>query len=463
MNPRTSIALVALAALIGIAVYWFEIRGQGLPDASRLLLRFEPAQVRALELPLEGGGRARLVRAEGERAGWALEQPIAFAADAGVVDGALENLAKLERKGEIDPGPADLEAFGFAADGGAVRVEPRDGGALELEVGGPAPLGSESYVRRDGRIYTVEQWRAQSLRPTLVQLRDKRISRFETEEIDRLEILEDGHARVALERRAGEGDSAGWWLVAPQAERADADQVRRTLSDLVLARATDFVDEVKRPSEYGLEPPRLEVRLRGGERSEAIALGRGKDKAYARLDGRPPLFEIPERVLDSIPRELFAYRDKKVLAVDDAKVDRIVLSFPREGTRYAFRKREGRFQPEDPAIEVGSEKLDDVLFTVSDLDASAIVDQSPDLAALGLAPPRVRVGLEGANSEELGWIELGEPTADEGLPARSSRGERVWRVSNELGRELPLGEEAFWNSFAKRKAAEPAPAPDAAP
>ncbi len=464
MNPRTSIALVVLAVVTGLAVYWFEIRGEGDPDVAKLVLRFEPDQVQALELPLEGGGRARVARVEGDSDGWALEQPIASGADAGVIDGALGNLAKLEHKAEISDPPAELGAFGFVEGDGPVRVQLRGGEVLELEVGGPTPLGSESYLRRDGRIYTAEQWRTQNLRPALTQLRDKRISHLETDQIERVEIREDGHPIVSAERRAGEGAEAGWWLLEPVAERADADQIGRTLSDLTLARASDFVDEVNDPAIYGLAAPRFEIRLRAGERSEQIALGRASDKAYARVEGRAPVYEVPERVLDSIPRELFAYRDKQVLKIDDAKVERIVLGFPRDGSSYAFRRRDGRFEAEDGALEASSEKLDDLLFTLSDLEAASIVDRSPDLGALGLQPARVRVSFEGEGSAALGWVELGEPSADEGLPARSSRGEGVWHISNELGREVPLGEEALFNAgIAKRKQPAAARDPDAPP
>jgi hypothetical protein len=458
MSLRTTIALVVLAVLAGLAVWWFELRGQGAVDPGKLLLRFEPAQARALELPLLGGGRARVVRGEGPEGGWRLEQPIAFPADASQIDGALENLAKLEHKLEVSS-DADPSAFGFPASPEPVRVQTDAPDALELEVGAATPLGSDTYVRRNGRIYAVEEWRTQDLRPSLTQLRDKRVSLLEAEQVERVEVLEDGHRLVTAERRTGEAEQGGWWLVEPQLERGDEDQIRRLLSDLTLARAVEFVDDVKDAKSYGLETPRLELRLRAGERSETIALGRASEKAYARVEGRPVVFEIPQRVIDSVPRELLAYRDKQVLEVDDGQVERVVLAFPREASTYAFRRSEGRFQPEDGAIEVEPEKLDDLLFTLSDLEASAILDQSPDLAALGLAPPRVRIAFEDAKSASLGWLELGEPTADEGLPARSSRGDRIWRVSNELGREVPLGQEAFFHNFAKRKESAPGAAP----
>jgi hypothetical protein len=463
VNPRTSFAFVVLAALLGLAVWWFELRGEGEPEQAKLLLRFEPEEVRWLELPLEGGGRARAARGEGEAGGWRLEQPLAFPADEGVIESALKNLSELEHKQEIPEPAVDASAFGFDEAAGPVRLQVGEVGALEIEVGSATPLGSETYVRRDGRLYTVEQWRTQNLRPTLLQLRDKRISRLETDQVDGLEILEDGHPFLSAERRGDGGGEGEWWLLEPQLERADEDQIRRTLSDLTLSRASAFVDEPQEPATYGLDAPRYEVRLRAGDRREVIALGRGSEHAYASVEGRDVVYEIPERVLDALPREPFAFRDKQVLKVDDSQVERIALDFPRDGKRYAFARGEGRFASEDPTVEVDSDKLEDLLFTLSELSAARIIDQTQDPVALGLEPPRVRVSFEDAQAKSLGWLELGDPTPDEGLPARSSRGDRIWRVSNDLGREVPLGEEAFRNNFAKREPeeAEPTPPPPA--
>ena len=55
-------------------------------------------------------------------------------------------------------------------------------------------------------------------------------------------------------------------------------------------------------------------------------------------------------------------------------------------------------------------------------------------------PPVVRVTAFGAEKKQLGWLALGESSPGKGIAARSSSGDRVWRVVADYlgGRRHPL-------------------------
>ena len=84
------------------------------------------------------------------------------------------------------------------------------------------------------------------------------------------------------------------------------------------------------------------------------------------------------------------------------------------------------------------------------LDAQGLEEGEPDLAKLGLAPPRVRVSARDSAGNELGWLELGDPYPEKDLAARSSAGSEIWRVANELAEDVPLDADAFRNTFVKK-------------
>ncbi len=135
-------------------------------------------------------------------------------------------------------------------------------------------------------------------------------------------------------------------------------------------------------------------------------------------------------------------------------MERIELGFPRDPQQFAFEKLEGRWMPLDPQLELEPLVVADLLYALEGLDASGLEPEDADPTALGLEPARVRVTLTGAG-RELGRLELGDPQPNAELPARSSESARLWRVPGDLGEEVPLGVEMFWDRFARPVAAEP--------
>jgi hypothetical protein len=465
MSFRATLALGVIAAALGIYVYLVEIRGererQEAETAAKRLLALEGDQITALELPLAGGGRAKLVRGgEGDPDGWALEMPVAFPADANVVANLLSNLASLESESVIEDLPEDLAPFGLGEERRAVRVWAGEGEPSVLYLGGRAPLGSLLYVALEGRgteLFTVPLGPASALEPRLRELRNKRVVGFEVSDVQRLRVQEHGSLVALVERveSEDEAEDEGWRVVEPREDRADAERVRRVLQDLVFARATDFVDEPGALEEYGLDAPELELSVGARQGMERILIGRVQDKGFVRVNDQRVIYETSDRVLMNVPRSLFAYRYKRVLKVDADRVRRIELDFPRDGVSHALVRKNGTWAAEDAELEVKSLSVEDVLYAIEDLQATGIVEPAAAAAGLGLDPPRVRVRALGASGAELGWLELGDPAPEVGLPARSSEHDRIWRVLNDVGADIPLGLEAFQRNFVE---AEPEPA-----
>jgi hypothetical protein len=476
MSFRSTLALLVVAAGLGAYVYFVEIVGKREQAeqevAEKKILRIESDAVSRIDVPLDPEGRAVLVRAEAEEEGgegWRLESPLAFPADPLTVSELLRSLGALESQSALDERPEDLAPFGLAEAPPELKVWTGEAEPHVLYLGGKAPLGNQRYVALDGddRLFVVEASAVDALRPDLKSLRDKRITRVRPEDVQRISVSEHGTLLVEASRAeaaaAGEEGAAEpearWDLEKPVAQPADAERIRRVIQNLAFARASDFVDEPADLAPYGLDAPELEVVLEQDDARDVIQIGSADSKAYVRVNHAPLVFEVQERLLADVPRSLFDYRFKQVLSFSEVDANRLEVHFPRDDVGYRFTRRDLEWTPEDPDIEVRSIKIEDIVYAIHDLEATSIDEQSSDPAALGLDPPSVRVTARNDAGEDLGWLELGEPTSDRGLPVRASGSDHVWRVSNDLLLNVPLSLEGFRNQWLEQPAAEPAGTP----
>jgi hypothetical protein len=484
MNGRITLAMLAVAVAAGLYVFGFAIPRQTEQEAEKArqkkLVAFKPDEIVRVELPLAApeGSRARLVREAGSTE-WRLESPRALRADSYAMQGILDALGQVEVELTIDDPPADRSEFGLGDAARTLEVATQSGDPIRISLGRDAPVGNLRYAEastRPGVVLGVTRTTLGELTPDLEKLRDRRLIAIEPKDVTEVQVEVEAKPFIAARRSAPApappqpdektpdvaviNEAGDWELTQPIAERADGDRVFRIVQDLNLGRADAFVDDPAKLSEYGLEKPEIRVRLlRASAEPLEVALGRSKDKAFARVDGQGPVIEIPARILDTIPRALFDYRYKRVFEVGQAAdVQRIELEFARDATTHAFTRNGDKWDPEDKELKVQEFRVSDLLYELDRVDATALVEGTPDAKALGLEPPLVRVTAFAAEKKPIGWLALGETTAGKGTAARSSQSDRVWRVVADIGEKIPLGLAAF-----RSKWLVPEPAPEATP
>lgn len=438
MNLRATVVLLLIALGLGLWVWFGETGGRVEEPGAQRLLPLEIEDVTALELPLQGGGRVRLARADDGT--WALESPLVFPAAPDVVVDLLRDVTGLESTARLDDLEADRTTFGLDAASEVIRVEAGDAGHV-LRRGRATPFGSDAYVSIDGEpaVYTVPGWKLDALRRELRALRDPRMYALDADEVDTLRIEIAGEPLAAARRMDG-----SWVLTEPFAEPADQGTVTRLLEDFELARATGFVDTPGPPSQYGLEPPQVLVELGAGEALDLrLEMGGEGEQRYLRVAGTQPIYEIATRIADGVPRSVFTLRDRQVLEIDEGQIDRVVLAFPRDDLRLAFVRGEQGWEPDGHEQQIDETRLEELVYALSDLDAVEIPAPDTQASALGLEPALLRVELADEDGAELGWLELGDPQPGTGIGARASQKQRLWFVDEALGEELPLGAESF--------------------
>jgi hypothetical protein len=466
VQPRTTAILALVAVLLGAFVWFYQVQGadrrtEAEASAKRLFPQVEPDDVTAIEFTTQDGQEARLERGE---AGWALARPLAFPGDETTVSGLASGLAQLSSEGTLEEAQA-LDVYGLGE--GAAEVGFEAGGQSHVvRFGRKTPVGYNTYVTADdaGTVYTVPSHRASAFDRPLLDLRERRVLRFDRNAVEAIDLRWPGGS-VALEKR----DDA-WILTAPLEAPADRETVEDLLADVSFLRAEGFVDEPGADVEQGFEEPAFEVALRLSSAEEGASatplrmqIGRSVPGGRRLARGsEASLYEIPVERLDDFPRRLGAYRYRTLGAFAPTDAETVELEFrDAQGAplRIVARRGEAGWTSSPEAMAPG--KIARLVSELSglraeDVQADALGER--ELAALGLAPPRARFRVlaaaeEGAEAQELGAFELGAFDSSRGILARKPGAEPVYRLDYALAEHLPVSLDAFRNRFLS---AEPA-------
>jgi len=462
MNPRTTLVLAIVAALLGGFVYLYEIEGESTRESAaenerKIHRGLEAAELEAIELTTRDGVAARFERRD-ER--WTLVSPVVGPADAAAVDGIAEALANLVREGEV-PEAGALDQYGLGEGARIVRFEV-GGEARGIRIGGDTPVGGHRYVARlaDDEVAYVARYRTNAFDRDLADLRERRIFGFEVGDVEAIDLRWPG-AGVTLVRA-----EEGWSLVEPVEDRADETTVRELLSDLAFLRASGFVDEPDEAVRAALSEPPLEIRLTladgdSGSGPRTIEAVIGGHAAGDRLARGPSgeVYTIDSERLEDFGRTISAYRYKTLSEFEVSAARRVRLRFEEEGvvTEVDARLADGGWSSEEPAVD--PDRISDLVRELAGLRAIEIVadEMGPaELAAFGLSPPIASIRIEdrsaGDGSEEetsvLAEVALGVLDIDRGLYAQRVGTSAVYLLDVDVAEEVPISAAAFAARFA---------------
>jgi hypothetical protein len=473
VNPRNTGILFVVALVVVGGVWWNENVRKGQAEVAEAQARelfpdVTTGDVTFVALETTDGRAARLERRDD---GFRLVEPLDFAPDRTAVDGIVGALAEVKSEAVIES-PQDEAVYGLGEGADVVRFGAGDAEHV-LHLGGKTPVGSNTYARRDDdpAVYTIPTFRANALRRSLDDLRDKRVLSFDREAIDRVDLSWRG-GEVALVR-----EDDGWRVVAPLEDDADDETVDALLSDLSFLRADGFVDDPPPDPEIGLDRPVFEARL------TAEAEGEGEARIFHLLVGddlggneraargrESATFRIPNERLDDFPRRVAAYRFKQLASFvpSDARQLEIAFPDPEAGAHVVIAEHgEDGWTSSPELLAPGrAARMVAELSTLHGSDIVADAMSEAEQAALGLVPGHVvlrvrgEAGAEGGPGEVLAEVVLGEADHEHGIAARALGSDRIYRIDYELAEHLPISLEALRNRFLSKEEAAPA-APDA--
>jgi hypothetical protein len=334
--------LIAVGALLvlGGAVYWSNKakkaeEGKPSPDAPPQILTVPAEQVQQIEVQRPVG--APLVIRKQDSGGWSMTSPPQFPVDQDAAGALASTLSSLASERLVEEKTADLAQFGLAAPALQVTVLLKDGKSKKLLVGDEAPAGGGSFARIEGdpRVFTVSSYSRSSLDKTPQDLRDKRLLRFDSEKLTRVELTVKGQTI-----EFGKNAQNEWQIIKPQPLRADGGQVEELVQKLSGARmdlSLSADDEKKSTAAFTASTPVGTARFTDAAGTQQLEVRRDKDKnCYARSSIVEGSHKVSADLGQALDKSLADFRNKKLF--DFGWSDPTQIEIRDGGTRVVYQK-----------------------------------------------------------------------------------------------------------------------------
>jgi len=196
----------------------------------------------------------------------------------------------------------------------------------------------------------------------------------------RLELLRDGEKIVFVR------DEKDWRIDFPLKARIDRGAIDNIIDSYSKLRFDGLVEETALDlARYGLDEPRLELRIYTAadsvpERTLLIGQQNPLDNSYyARLENESKVVLLPSFRVNYLDRELFDFREKKVLDLSSLEVDSFNLEW--RGKSFSFFREEGRWWIKKPLSALARKtKIDEILGKFAGLQAKEFIQEKAEKA-----------------------------------------------------------------------------------
>lgn len=383
------------------------------------LFRIPSFQIGSVAIHESKPGRDLTIE-RGERR-WRIVKPIKAPADDDKVEGLVAELSALQvadkAAGFVRDDVRDLAPFGLDDPTMTIALTPASGnGPAQVVALGNAVPGKKDqvYALRGDQddVVRVDVKRLREGLPGLNGLRSPSVLDFTPQRVDRLRI--DARGKVFdLARRP-----QGWAILGPVADPADVRSVQSLLTALANLKAAEFL-EPARVADPRLDAPTFRIRGWQPARADTTAIGLPSTSAgapteeprfdltlgrhdalrksvFGRVAGDTTILVLPDSVLDPLPRNDFAFRDRTILDLKPTDFARIRVE-RRQSSVTVEAPGSGRETLHWKMIEPVEAAADDAAVTALAVTLSHLIaetwesDRVGDGKAFGLDAPWLRV------------------------------------------------------------------------
>jgi hypothetical protein len=219
---------------------------------------------------------------------------------------------------------------------------------------------------------------------------------FERAKIDGV-IIQNGDSKIEMRRRDNK-----WRLEMPIKDQADNSLIENLLSNLenwqkdATISAKEIEADKSKLNEYGLNKPKLRLKLLGQDRPPEILFGKDaalEGKMYVRLEDSKETFLAAQTVRKDIEKKPEEFRDRKLTNLNTAQVSRVVLKSP--AGEMELEKRNDHWEILKPLRARGDDqKIADLIAQITTAQIQQfLADDHGDLHPFGLAEPRGAITL----------------------------------------------------------------------
>ncbi len=267
----------------------------------RDLLHLKRDAVKTLEITGPEGAYA-LARDEGGE--WAFTKPLATRAGRWSVDGLLGTLEALRMDSVAVEEAKDAKPYGLDKPSRSVSLGLAQGEQKVLEIGSSA--GDKKYYARVSTrplVAVIPGAIVDDLAKGMGELRAKRLLEVATYEVTGFESELSGQKHVYARSTTKDKDGIDaykWKRTAPDVKDLDTNKVQDALFAVGGVDVAEFVDAPGAPAAYGLDSPRLKVRiLSEGKPEITFEIGEKDGAVYARRVGDAAVLKLdPKKAAD---------------------------------------------------------------------------------------------------------------------------------------------------------------------
>ncbi len=242
-------------------------------------------------------------------------------------------------------------------------------------------------------------------------------------------VIQNGDEKIEMRR----GDNR-WRLETPIKDQADNSLIENLLSDLEnwqkdgTISAKEVEADKSKLNEYGLNKPKLRLKLIGQDRSPEILFGKDaalEGKMYVRFENSKETFLAGQSVRKDIDKKPEEFRDRKLTDLITAQVSRVILKTP--AGEMDLQKKGDHWEIVKPLrARADDQKINDLIAQITTARIQQFVaDDHGDLHPYGLAEPRGAITLFTQEDKQGQLLQIGsmpEKEKDQTYVRFASRG-----------------------------------------
>ncbi len=234
---------------------------------------------------------------------------------------------------------------------------------------------------------------------------------IDNESVDDVKIRKDDGTVIHFKKIEGK-----WMLMEPVKTAADRSAVQGVVSTITSLKPERILKEKDvNWEEYGLQKPSFEATVGAKDVQNQIFLGDknpSKSSYYMKKDDDPRLFLVADTVKNALNKSVFDLRDKDVLAISPADVDRVAIRTNDNEVEIKREAPEKWVLTKPASMKLKANLMNRDLNTLANLRAKDIID-SPNLSdeKFGLAAPKIAITLSGPKLEQVLYV--GSPVKSE--------------------------------------------------
>ena len=242
-------------------------------------------------------------------------------------------------------------------------------------------------------------------------------------------VIQNGDEKIEMRRRDNR-----WRLETPIKDQADNSLIENLLSDLEnwqkdgTISAKEVEADKSKLNEYGLNKPKLRLKLIGQDRPPEILFGKDaalEGKMYVRFENSKETFLAGQSVRKDIDKKPEEFRDRKLTDLITAQVSRVILKTP--AGEMDLQKKGDHWEIVKPLrARADDQKINDLIAQITTARIQQFVaDDHGDLHPYGLAEPRGAITLFTQEDKQGQLLQIGsmpEKEKDQTYVRFASRG-----------------------------------------